>query len=60
MPRQDTPIRYIKGGIGVLFVLHCSLSASADTGENHMGAVLKPVSQYPLEEEILVARTGFV
>jgi hypothetical protein len=49
---RKTPIQYIRNGLGVLFVLHCS-TATADTGEHHMGAVLEPLSQYPAETETL-------
>ena len=50
--QRETPIHYIKGGVGVLFVLHCT-RADATTGERHVGAVLEPISQYPGEAETL-------
>ena len=50
--QRETPIHYIKGGVGVLFVLHCT-RADATTGEKHIGAVLEPISQYPGETETL-------
>ena len=50
--KRDTPIHYIKGGLGVLFVLHCKSGDDA-TGAQHIGAVLTPLSQYPAETETL-------
>ena len=50
---RATPIHYIKGGLGVLFVLHCSEGTDAATGATHIGAVLTPLSQYPGETETL-------
>ena len=51
---RDTPIHCIKGGLGVLFVLHCSEGPDQATGALHVGASLVgEASQYPGEEETL-------
>ena len=42
---RATPIHYIKGGLGVLFVLHCAAEPDAVTRESHCGAVLSRMSQ---------------
>ena len=49
---RSTPIHYISGGLGVLFVLHCT-SPNKATGAFHMGANLTAVSQFPEESEVL-------